>query len=191
LLSRSFPAGAGADPTHDLPKGSGLNAIRPITFLEKASTCASVWLLSCGRAIHSRMIFRRSWCSGFMSLPHVCATNSAAPPAVGAKQGRPASGERNNACQVRATLRSSIVQFAVVFVQKARDFPAKRCGVQESPIAPALSKSSRCSFRGKVPHCMIKAAPRHRRICSSSCARRSLAERCGHTMRPRVLSAKR
>ena len=39
---------------------------------------------------------------------------------------------------------------------------------KSSPMAPALSKSSRRSFCGKVFHCRISAAPRCRSICSSS-----------------------
>src|SRR5271169_761433 len=64
-------------PDHGLPArgsghfiiracGSSLNAIRSIAFLAKVLTCSSVCRLSFGRDIHSRIIFRRSSCSGFM-----------------------------------------------------------------------------------------------------------------------------
>src|SRR6202011_1850524 len=46
--------------------GSPLDGIRSIAFLAKGLACSSVCRLSLGSAIHSRMIFRRISCSGFM-----------------------------------------------------------------------------------------------------------------------------
>jgi hypothetical protein len=46
--------------------GSPLDGIRSIAFLAKGLACSSVCRLSFGSAIHSRMIFRRVSCSGFM-----------------------------------------------------------------------------------------------------------------------------
>jgi hypothetical protein len=46
--------------------GSPLEGIRSIAFLAKGPACSSVCRLSAGSAIHSRMIFRRISCSGFM-----------------------------------------------------------------------------------------------------------------------------
>ena len=48
------------------PCGSPLDGIRSVVFLAKALACSSVCRLSLGSAIHSRMIFRRIACSGFM-----------------------------------------------------------------------------------------------------------------------------
>jgi hypothetical protein len=46
--------------------GSPLDGIRSIAFLAKGLACSSVCRLSFGSDIHSRMIFRRASCSGFM-----------------------------------------------------------------------------------------------------------------------------
>jgi hypothetical protein len=46
--------------------GSPLDGIRSIAFLAKGLACSSVWRLSLGSDIHSRMIFRRISCSGLM-----------------------------------------------------------------------------------------------------------------------------
>src|SRR6266511_4096692 len=46
--------------------GSPLDGIRSIAFLAKGLACSSVCRLSFGSDIHSRMIFRRVSCSGFM-----------------------------------------------------------------------------------------------------------------------------
>jgi hypothetical protein len=46
--------------------GSALDGIRSIAFLAKGSACSSVCRLSFASDIHSRMIFRRVSCSGFM-----------------------------------------------------------------------------------------------------------------------------
>jgi hypothetical protein len=46
-----------------------------------------------------------------------------------------------------------------------------------SPSEPAVSNSSRCSFVGIVFHCMMTAAPRHRRTCSSIFATALLSSR--------------
>src|SRR6202158_4387166 len=46
--------------------GSTLDGIRSIAFLAKGFACSSVCRLSFGSDIHSRMIFRRASCSGFM-----------------------------------------------------------------------------------------------------------------------------
>jgi hypothetical protein len=47
--------------------GSPLDGIRSTAFLAKGLACSSVCRLSFGSDIHSRMIFRRASCSGFMS----------------------------------------------------------------------------------------------------------------------------
>src|SRR6202521_1960466 len=46
--------------------GSPLDGVRSIAFLAKGLACSSVCRLSFGSDIHSRMIFRRVSCSGFM-----------------------------------------------------------------------------------------------------------------------------
>src|SRR3954451_19009289 len=46
--------------------GSPLDGIRSIAFLANGLACSSVCRLSFGSDIHSRMIFRRASCSGFM-----------------------------------------------------------------------------------------------------------------------------
>src|SRR6266478_5460616 len=46
--------------------GSLLDGIRSIAFSAKGLACSSVCRLSFGSDIHSRMIFRRVSCSGFM-----------------------------------------------------------------------------------------------------------------------------
>ena len=47
--------------------GSPLDGICSTAFLAKGLACSSVCRLSFGSDIHSRMIFRRASCSGFMS----------------------------------------------------------------------------------------------------------------------------
>src|SRR5436190_20681451 len=49
--------------------GSPLDGIRSVAFLAKVLACSSLCRLSFGSDIHSRMIFRRSSCSGFLSNP--------------------------------------------------------------------------------------------------------------------------
>jgi hypothetical protein len=49
--------------------GSALDGIRSIAFLAKGLACSSLCPLSFGSDIHSRMILRRVWCSGFMLNP--------------------------------------------------------------------------------------------------------------------------
>ena len=46
--------------------GSPLDGIRSVAFLAKELACSSLCRLSFGSDIHSRMIFRRSSCSGFI-----------------------------------------------------------------------------------------------------------------------------
>src|SRR3954462_15201544 len=46
--------------------GSPLGGIRSVAFLAKELACSSLCRLSFGSDIHSRMIFRRASCSGFM-----------------------------------------------------------------------------------------------------------------------------
>jgi hypothetical protein len=58
--------------------GSPLDAIRSIAFLAKGLACSSVCRLSFGSDIHSRMIFRRVSCSGFM-LKILCSKRWSAP----------------------------------------------------------------------------------------------------------------
>src|SRR5262249_28013133 len=53
---------------------SPLDGIRSIAFLAKGLACSSVCRLSFGSDIHSRMIFRRVSCSGFM-LKILCSLN--------------------------------------------------------------------------------------------------------------------
>ena len=43
------------------------NSCFSIALAAKSMACCSVWRLSCGSDIHSRMIVRRTTCSGFMS----------------------------------------------------------------------------------------------------------------------------
>lgn len=178
MLSRSFLAGAGPDPTHDLPKrirpecnsphhlpGEGFNlrfGLAP--FLRQSHPLTNdLWALLVFR-FHARSLM-------------LCATNFAALPAVAVKRARSASGERSNACQVRANLlRPSIVLLMLFLCRKRTICPRRHAASKRSPIAAALSKSSRWSFRGKVFHCMITAVPRNRKICSS-CARRTLSDR--------------
>jgi len=52
-------------------------------------------------------------------------------------------------------------------MQEASNLASQCDRLWTSPREPAVSKSPRCSFVGIVFHCIMTAAPRHRRICSS------------------------
>src|SRR4029077_11389980 len=67
--------------------------------------------------------------------------------------------------------------FILVLVQKSGDLPAERRCFQHLVHGPGVSKISRCSDVGKVFHCMMTAAPRHRKTCSSSAARAAPRDR--------------
>lgn len=56
-------------------------------------------------------------------------------------------------------------------VQKSGNLPRSSAVSTGLPTAPAASKISRCSTVGKAFHCMMRAAPRQRRMYSSSAAR--------------------
>jgi hypothetical protein len=131
LLSLSFPAGAGPDPTHDLPKGirpecnsphhlpgEGFNlrfALAP--FLRQSHPLTNDLAALLVFRFHARSLM-------------LCAINFACPPAVAVEWARSASGEKrlSGEGQFASAINTAI---AVIFVQKARDLPAKRCGVKE------------------------------------------------------------
>jgi hypothetical protein len=64
-LNYCFPVRGSSQPIIFL-FGSLTDGIRSMAFLAKDFACSGVCRLSLGRDIHSRIIFRRSSCSGFI-----------------------------------------------------------------------------------------------------------------------------